>query len=107
MTTTESQNKVTFSLAVPVDWCSLGGSLSYSSPVIVFSDRGHPCFWNFNSAIPVDIVRVKSYVNCLFYPACVPVRITINKLNLIPKRVVSGQMFTHFVGNIWRSPLSW
>ena len=56
----------------------------------MFFDRGHPCFRNFNSTIPVDIIRVKSYVNCLFDPAFVPVWVTINKLYLIPKRVVSG-----------------
>ncbi|KAL9966615.1 hypothetical protein ACROYT_G024718 [Oculina patagonica] len=33
---------------------------------------------------------VKSYVNCLFDPALVPVWVTINKLYLVPKRVVSG-----------------
>ena len=38
----------------------------------------------------VDIVRVKSYVNSLFVPASIPVRIMINKLNLIPKQLVSG-----------------
>ena len=43
--------------------CSLGGSLSHGSPVVVFFDRGHPCFWNFYSTIPVDVVRVKSYMN--------------------------------------------
>ena len=69
---------------------SLGGPLSYGSPVVVFLDRGHPCFWNFYSTIPVDIVRVKSYANRLFDPACVTMRITTNKLYLIPKRVVSG-----------------
>ena len=73
-------------LAVLVHCCSLGGPLSYSSPV-VFSDRVHPCFRNFNSTIPVEIVRVKTYVNCLVDPACVPRRITINKLNLIPNPV--------------------
>ena len=76
-------------LAAPVS-CFLSGSLFRSSPVVVFLDCGHPCFWNFNSTIPVDVVRVKSYVNCLFDPACVPMRITINKLYLIPKRIVSG-----------------
>jgi len=60
---------------------SLGGPQSYSSPVVVFFDRGHPCFRNFNSTVPVDIIRVKSYVNRLFDPACVPVRVTINKLH--------------------------
>ena len=43
--------------------CSLGGPLSHSSPVVVFFDRGHPRFWNFYSTIPVDVVRVKSYMN--------------------------------------------
>ena len=41
-------------------------------------------------AIPVDVVRVKSGVNRVFDPACVPVRITINKLYFIPKQVVYG-----------------
>ena len=47
---------------------------------VVFLDRGHPRFWNFYSTVPVEVVRVKSYVNCLFDLAGVPVRITINKL---------------------------
>ena len=33
---------------------------------------------------------VKSYGNRLFASACVPMRITINKLYFVPKRVVSG-----------------
>ena len=33
-----------------------------SSPVVVFLDRGRPCFLNVNSTIPVDAVRVKSYI---------------------------------------------
>ena len=44
---------------------------------------------HFYSTIPVDVVRVKSYVNRLFDPTCVPMRITINKLYFVPKRVVS------------------
>ena len=43
--------------------CSLGGPLSHGSPVVAFLDRGHPRFWNFYSTIPVDVVRVKSYMN--------------------------------------------
>ena len=70
--------------------CSLGGPLSYGSPAVAFLDRGHPCFRNFYSTVPVDVVRVKSYVNRLFEPACVTMRITINKLYFIPKRVASG-----------------
>ena len=58
------------------DWrisvcCSLGGPLSYGSLAVVFLDRGHPCFRNFYSTIPDDvIVRMKSYVSRLFSPAC-------------------------------------
>ena len=71
--------------------CSLGGPLSYSSPVVVFFDRGHPRFWNFYSTIPdIDVVRVKSYMNCLFDPTCVVMRVTINKLYFVPEWVVSG-----------------
>ena len=40
-------------LTVPVG-CSLSGPLFCSSP-IVFFDRGHPRFWNFNSTIPIHI----------------------------------------------------
>ena len=57
-------------LAVSVNR-SLGGPLSYGSPVVVFLDRGHPCFWNFYSTVNVDIVRVNSYVNRLFELASV------------------------------------
>ena len=46
--------------------CSFGGPVSYGSPVVVFLDRGHPCFRNFCSTIPVDVVRVNSYVNRLY-----------------------------------------
>ena len=76
-------------LAVSV-CCSFGDPLSYGSPLVLFLDRGHPCFRNFYSTIPVDDARVKSYVNQLFDPACVPMRITINKLYFVPKWVVSG-----------------
>ena len=48
---------------VPASSCSLSGPLLYRSPVVVFFDRGHPYFRNFNSTIPVDIIRVKSSVN--------------------------------------------
>ena len=49
--------------------------LSHSSPVVVFFDHGHQCFWNFYSTIPVDVVRVESYVNCLIDPMCVVIRV--------------------------------
>ena len=56
----------------------------------MFLDRGYPRFGNFNSAIPVDVIRVKSYVNSFLDPSGVPVRVSINKLYLVPKRVVAG-----------------
>ena len=49
-----------------IGWCStdvIGAfrpPLSHGSPVVVFLDRGHPCFWNFHSTVPVDVVRVLS-----------------------------------------------
>ena len=46
--------------------------------------------------IPVDVVRVKSYVNCLFDPARVVIWVTINKLYFVPERLVSG-----VVGVLW------
>ena len=61
-----------------------------------FFDRGHPRFWNFYSIIPVDVVRVKSYMNCLLDPACVVIRVTINKLYFVPEWLVSG-----VVGMLW------
>ena len=44
--------------------------------------REHPCLWNFNSAVSIDVIRV--YVNCLFDLTCVVMKITINKLNFVP-----------------------
>ena len=70
--------------------CSFGGPLSYGSPVVVFRDRGYQCLRNSYSTMPVDVVSVKSYVNRFFDPASVPMKIKINKLYFVPKRVVSG-----------------
>ena len=70
--------------------CSLDGPLSRGSLVVVFFDRGHPRFWNFYSTISVDVVGVNSYMNCLFDSARVVIRVTINKLYLVPEWLVSG-----------------
>ena len=70
--------------------CSLSGPLSQGSPVFMFFDRGHPRFWNFYSTIPVDVVRVESYVNCLIDPMCVVIGVMINKLYFVPEWLVSG-----------------
>ena len=43
----------------------------------MFLDRRHPRFGNFNSAVPVDIIRVKSYVDSFLDPTGVPGRFSI------------------------------
>ena len=68
--------------------CLLTSPLWYRSAVVLF-DRRHPPFWNFNSPIPIDIVRVKSNVNGFFNPTGVPMWVSVNKFNLIPKRIMS------------------
>ena len=49
----------------------------------------HPRFRNFNSAIPVDVIRIDSYVDSFLDPTCVP-RVSISKLNLVPNWIVAG-----------------
>ena len=48
----------------------------------MLSDRRYPCFRNFNSAVSIDVIRMKSDLDSLFDPACVSVRVTIDKLDL-------------------------
>ena len=56
---------------------SLRGRLPHGPPAVVFFDRRHPRFWDFSSIVPVDIFRVKSSVNCFFYPVCVCVCVCV------------------------------
>ena len=53
---------------------------------VVLVDRGYPSFGNFDSSIPTDVLRVKSYMDSLFDPMFTSLRVTINKLNLAPNR---------------------
>ena len=62
----------------------------YRSPVVVYFDNDHSCFTKFNSTIPVDIIGVKSYVNSFLDPTRIPVRISINKLDLVRDSLVAG-----------------
>ena len=42
----------------------------------------------FGISIPASLLmllRIKCYVNSLFNPSCVPVSVTVNKLNLAPR----------------------
>ena len=52
----------------------------------------------FQSIIPVDVVRVKSYVNSLFNPTGVPMQVSVNKLNLIPERIVACRIAVFWNG---------
>lgn len=69
---------------------SVCGPLPHGSPAVLFVDRRHSDFWDFSSTVPIDVVRVKCYVNCLFSLACVELRTTINKLYFVPEWAVSG-----------------
>ena len=70
-------------LTVPARSCSLRGPLSYHSPVL-FLDRGYSRFANFNSSVPIDVIKVRSYVDSFLDPTGVPMRVSINKLYLVP-----------------------
>ena len=59
---------------------------------IYFFILGIHASWIFYSTIPVDVVRVKSYIYCLFDPARVVIRVTINTLYFVPEWLVSGVM---------------
>ena len=76
-------------LTVPARSYSLSGPLLYHFPV-VFLDCRHPHFGNFNSTVPVDVIRVKSYVDSFLDPTGVPVRVLINKVYLVPKRIMAS-----------------
>ena len=39
--------------------CVVPSAVRCLSAVVVFLDRGHPCFRKFYSTIPVDVVRAK------------------------------------------------
>ena len=54
----------------------------------MLSDCRHPSFRNFNSTVPVDVVWVKSHVDRLLNSSRVPVRVSINKRNLVPERIM-------------------
>ena len=57
-----------------------------------YIDGRHTALWNFNPAIPVNIVKVKFFVNRFFNPTCVPMQVSINKLNFVPERLVAGRI---------------
>ena len=50
----------------------------------MFSYCRHPRFRYFGSAVPVNVIWVESYVNCLLLFPCIPVPFSVNKLGLFP-----------------------
>lgn len=56
------------------DPCYTGEKLSPLLSLLMFLDRGHPRFGNFDSVIPVDVIRVKCDVDSLFDSTREPVR---------------------------------
>ena len=83
--------------------CSLGGLQLHGCHVVVFLDRGHPRFWNFYSTHPVDVVRVKSYMNCLSDSARVLIRVTMKEGEFATAilREPDGQLTT----SVYRKPM--
>ena len=64
----------------------------------VFFACGHPASGMSVTLLPVDVVKVKSYVQSFFVPSSVCTRrVLINKLYLVPKRIVAG-----FVDMFWK-----
>ena len=39
----------------------------------------HPCFRNFNSAVLIDVIWMKSYVDGFFNPTGIPVRVMVKQ----------------------------
>ena len=54
----------------------------------MLSDRRHPCFRNFDSVVSIDVIRMKSYLDSLFDPTCISVRVTIDKIDRFQSRTV-------------------
>ena len=53
--------------------------MEYTGPLcgwsaVVLSDRKYSSFRDFDSTISIDVIRMKSYMDSLFDPTCVPVR---------------------------------
>ena len=51
-----------FNIISVIRWCSLIGH--HKSAVVLF-DRGFLSFWNVDSAIPIDVVEMKFYMDSL------------------------------------------
>ena len=69
-------------------------------------DCRHPRLRNLNSTVPVDVVRVKSYVDTLLNSTRVPVRVSVNKLNFVPERITLVLLACSDTAEVWTDMLS-
>ena len=75
-----------------VPWFPQAFSDCRASLALMFSNCRHLRFRYFGSVVPVYVVWVKSYVNCLFRFPCVPMVVSVYKLYFVSQRLVSGSV---------------
>jgi len=80
----------------PTLWCCSLIGPHCNWPAVVLFDCRYPCFRNFNSTISIDFIWMKSYMDSFLDPSCVPVRVTINKLDFFP-----NELMPRLVGLLW------
>ena len=61
----------------------------------MLSDHRHPCFRNFDSVVSIDVIRMKSYLDSLFDPTCVSVRVTIEEVPPFRLRALKLRRFVY------------
>ena len=77
---------------------SLTSPLWYRSAVVLFDRRHpiHPSGISIPLSIPIDIVRVKPYVNGFFNRTGLTMSVSVKKFNLVPKRIMSELVLSMF-----------
>ena len=89
----------TVSIVWGTNW-SLSGLFRWRS-VVLLPDCRHPRFRNLNSTVPVDVVRVKSYVDTLLNSTRVPVRVSVSKRNFVPERITLVLLACSDTAEVW------
>ena len=67
----------------------------------MLSDCRHPRFRNLNSTVPVDVARLKSYVDSLLKSTRVPVMVSVNKLNFVSERITLVLLACSESAEVW------
>ena len=87
---------ISIHIIIPTFWrCSLISPHRNWTAAVLFDCR-YPCFRNFDSTTSIDVICMKSYMDSFLDSSCVPVRVTINKLDFVP----NGWM-PRLVGVFW------